>query len=177
MIFAGTRPGFPEGMGCRLTASLAWIVPAGRIPPGIGHRRPTAVIHGIPAYELRSGPGSVLYLVPELGVRAGARGPLARRVLATLTWSPLAVAARTLRKRRSNPRRSNPRRRRCGRTPALASWRCHPGAPAAGAHDLGHDAFAGRWHPGPRAGQRGTTTGCRDGAGHAAGRASELFCA
>ena len=107
MIFAGARPGFPEGMGCRLTASLAWIVPAGPIPPGIGQRRPTAVIHGIPVYELRSGPGSVLYLVPGLGVRAGARGPLARRVLATLTWSPLAVVLR---------------RGRAGPVPASWAW-------------------------------------------------------
>jgi len=42
-------------------------------------------------YRLRSAPGSVLYLVPELRVRVGARGLLTRRVLATLTWSPLAV--------------------------------------------------------------------------------------
>jgi hypothetical protein len=91
MIFAGGRPAVPEGTGCGLTASLAWIRPAGPIPPGIGHRRPTAVIHGIPVYRLPGGPGSVQYLVPELGVRAGARGPLARRVLGTLTRSPLSV--------------------------------------------------------------------------------------
>jgi hypothetical protein len=91
MIFAGGRPVVPEGTGCGLTASLAWIRPAGRIPPGIGHRRPTAVIHGVPVYRVPGGPGSVQYLVPELGVRAGARGPLARRVLDTLTRSPLSV--------------------------------------------------------------------------------------
>jgi hypothetical protein len=94
MIFAGARPKFPAGTGCHLTRSLAWIQPAGHIPPRIRHRRPTALIHGIPVYRLRSGPGSVLYLVPELGVRVGARGPQARRVLATLTWSPLAVVLR-----------------------------------------------------------------------------------
>jgi len=49
------------------------------------------VIHGIPVYRLPGGPKSVQYLVPELGVRIGARGPLARRVLATLTGSPLSV--------------------------------------------------------------------------------------
>jgi hypothetical protein len=91
MIFAGTRPVFPEGTGCRPTASLAWIRPAGHSQPGIRHGRATAVIHGIPVYRLRSGPDSVQYLVPELRVRLGARGALARRVLATLTWSPLAV--------------------------------------------------------------------------------------
>jgi hypothetical protein len=91
MIFVGTGPWFPAGMGCRPAASLAWIRPAGLIPPRIRHRKVTAVIHGIAVYRLPSGPGTVLYLVPELGVRVGARGPLAPRVLATLTWSPLAV--------------------------------------------------------------------------------------
>jgi hypothetical protein len=94
MIFAGGRPGIPKGAGCGLTASLAWIRPAGHIPLGLRHRRPSAVIHGIPVYRLPSGQGSVRYLVPELGVRVGARGPLHRRVLATLTWSPLSVVLR-----------------------------------------------------------------------------------
>jgi hypothetical protein len=91
MIFTGARPGFPAKMGCHLTASLAWMIPAGHLPPGIRHRRPTTTIHGIPVYRLASKPGTVRYLVPELGVRVGAKGPLARRVLATLTRSPLAV--------------------------------------------------------------------------------------
>ena len=94
MIFAGVRPEMPKGLGCGLTASLAWIVPAGHIPQGIRHRRPTAVIHGIPVYRLHSGKGSLLYLVPKLGVRVGARGPRTRRVLATLTRSPLSVVLR-----------------------------------------------------------------------------------
>ena len=91
MIFVGIKPGFPKDFGCGVTASLAWIRPAGKLPKGISHRKPTAVIHGIPVYRLPGGPGSVQYLVPELGVRAGARGPLARRVLDTLTRSPLSV--------------------------------------------------------------------------------------
>jgi hypothetical protein len=94
MIFAGGRPVVPKGAGCGLTASLAWIRPAGHIPRDIGHRRPAAVIHGLPVYRLPGGPGSVQYLVPELGVRAGARGPLARRVLDTLTRSPWSVVRR-----------------------------------------------------------------------------------
>lgn len=94
MIFAGSRPVAPEGVVCGLSASLAWIRPAGPIPPGIRHRRPTAVIHGIPVYRLPGGPASMQYLVPDLGVRAGARGPLARRVLDTLTRSPLSVVLR-----------------------------------------------------------------------------------
>ena len=94
MIFAGTSPRIPTGAGCGLTARLAWIVPARDFPRGIRHRRPTAVIHGIGVYRLPAGPGSVLYLVPDLGVRVGARGPHARRVLATLTRSPLSVVLR-----------------------------------------------------------------------------------
>jgi hypothetical protein len=94
MIFAGGRPRIPEGAGCRRIASLAWIRPAGPIPPGLRHRGPSAVIHGIPVYRLSSGQGSVRYLVPELGVRVGASGPLHRRVLATLTRSPLSVVLR-----------------------------------------------------------------------------------
>src|SRR5277367_4275860 len=37
MIFAGITPGFPKGLGCALTASLAWILPAGKLPKGISH--------------------------------------------------------------------------------------------------------------------------------------------
>jgi hypothetical protein len=94
MIFAGIKPAFPKGEGCAPTASLAWIVPAGQIPKGITHHKPTAVIHGIPVYRLPAGKGSALYLVPALGVRIGVRGPLAQRVLATLTRSPLSVVLR-----------------------------------------------------------------------------------
>jgi hypothetical protein len=94
MIFAGAKPRLPAGAGCHLAARLAWIQHAGHIPPGIRHERPTAVIHGIPVYLLSSSPGSLVYLVPKLRARVGARGPLARRVLATLTRSPLAVVLR-----------------------------------------------------------------------------------
>ncbi len=91
MIFAGSKPEIPKGSDCVLTASLAWIRPADHIPPGIRHRKPTALINGIPVYRLPSGPGSVLYLVPKLAVRVGASGPKARHVLATLTSSPLSA--------------------------------------------------------------------------------------
>jgi hypothetical protein len=94
MIFAGVKPAIPKDFGCDVTASVAWIRPAGQIPKGIDHRKPTAVIHGIPVYRLPSGKGTAAYLVPELGVRVGARGKLATRVLATLTRSPLSVALR-----------------------------------------------------------------------------------
>src|ERR1700677_1646219 len=91
MIFVGVKPGFPKDFDCDVTASAAWILPAGKLPKGIGQRKPTAVIHGIPVYRLSSAKGTAAYLVPELGVRIGARGKLAARVLATLTRSPLDV--------------------------------------------------------------------------------------
>jgi hypothetical protein len=94
MIFVGITPGFPKGYGCAPTASLAWILPAGQPPKGIKNRKPTTVINGIPVYRLPSAKGSTLYLVPELGVRVGARGRPASRVLATLTRSPLDVVLR-----------------------------------------------------------------------------------
>ncbi|MGD0705447.1 MAG: hypothetical protein ABSA02_36870 [Trebonia sp.] len=94
MIFVGVKPGFPKAYACTVTASVAWILPAGPIPKGITHRKPTAVIGGIPVYRLSNGKGTTAYLVPELGVRIGARGKLAARVLATLTRSPLSVALR-----------------------------------------------------------------------------------
>ncbi len=108
MIFVGITPQLPTGAGCKLSPSLAWIVPAGHIPRGIRHRKPAAVIDGIPVFRLRSAKGSVLYLVPELGVRAGASGPKARRVLATLARSPLSVVLR---------------RGPAGRVPANWTWR------------------------------------------------------
>jgi hypothetical protein len=94
MIFVGIKPAIPKDFGCGVTASLAWILPAGQIPKGIKHRKPTAVIHGIPVYRLASAKGTTAYLVPELGVRVGARGKLAARVLGALTRSPLSVVLR-----------------------------------------------------------------------------------
>jgi len=94
MIFAGIRPSLPKDLGCGLTASLAWIVPAGHIGPGFGHGKPTTVINGFAVYRVRSARGSVEFLVPRLDVLVGARGPEARRVLATLQRSPLSVVLR-----------------------------------------------------------------------------------
>jgi hypothetical protein len=94
MIFVGVKPAIPKDYGCNVTASLAWILPAGQIPKGIKHSKPTAVINGIPVYRLASAKGTTTYLAPELGVRVGARGKLAARVLATLTRSPLSVVLR-----------------------------------------------------------------------------------
>jgi hypothetical protein len=94
MIFVGIKPAVPKGSNCAVTANAAWILPAGQIPKGITHHKPTAVIGGIPVYGVSSAKGSTAYLVPELGVRIGARGKLAARILATLTRSPLSVVQR-----------------------------------------------------------------------------------
>jgi hypothetical protein len=93
MIFAGIRP-HNLGQGCHRPANLAWILPAGHIPRGTRHRKPTAVINGIPVYRQPSGPGSVVYLVPDLDVRVGARGARQQSVLSTLRRSPLSVVIR-----------------------------------------------------------------------------------
>ena len=94
MIFVGVTPGFPKSFGCDVPANLAWILPAGKLPKGISQRKPTARIDGIPVYRVPSAKGTTVYLVPELGVRVGARGKPAARVLATLTRSPLSVVLR-----------------------------------------------------------------------------------
>ena len=73
---------------------LAWIRPAGHIPPGIRHRKPTKVVNGIDVYRLRNALGAARYLVPELGVLVGMRGPQASRILATLARSPLSFVLR-----------------------------------------------------------------------------------
>src|ERR1700722_1406805 len=94
MIFVGVTQGFPKSFGCDVPANLAWILPAGKLPKGISQRKPTARIDGIPVYRVPSVKGTTVYLVPELGVRVGARGKSAARVLATLTRSPLSVVLR-----------------------------------------------------------------------------------
>jgi hypothetical protein len=55
----------------------------------IGHGRlKEMVVNGIPVYVEA---GGLTYYVPSLDVQVHASGPLARRVLHTLTWSPTAV--------------------------------------------------------------------------------------
>jgi hypothetical protein len=95
MIFAGIRPRLQKDLGCGLSASRAWIVPAGDAGSGLGHRKPTAVIHGFAVYRVPSAKGSEQFLVPGLNVLVGVRGPLAGRILATLNRSPLSVVLRS----------------------------------------------------------------------------------
>jgi hypothetical protein len=84
-IFLGTPV---ARSGCALPSERAWMEPDNARPaPGSVRQS----LNGIAAYRLTSQPGVPSYLVPALGVRIGAQGPLASRVVHTLTWSPLSV--------------------------------------------------------------------------------------
>lgn len=90
MVFVGAVPTerhFRE-MGCGLTASVAAIEAA---PRRVAVRRPATSVNGIGVVPISGAHGYRGYLVPSLHVRMMARGPLAIRVLATLTRSPLSV--------------------------------------------------------------------------------------
>lgn len=90
-IFAGLRPLFAIKLGAGKPVNYAWIVPVKHFPAGISHRKPTAVINGLPVFRKHDADGSLAYLVPKLGVEVGAHGRLARRIIATLARSPLDV--------------------------------------------------------------------------------------
>ncbi len=83
-----------RAMGCQLAPNVVSISPA---PRGPAPRRGPAVrvVNGIRVMVAASGKQSGRYLVPELGIKLMARGPLARRVLGTLTRSPLSVVLAT----------------------------------------------------------------------------------
>jgi hypothetical protein len=74
---------------CRQAPNMVAILPLPR--PSASAARPTGVINGITVARVPSARGYVSYLVPRLHARVTARGPLAGRVLATLTRSPLSV--------------------------------------------------------------------------------------
>jgi hypothetical protein len=83
-----------RAMGCQLAPNVVSIGSAPRGPaPRAGPA--TRVVNGIRVTVAAAGPQSWRYLVPELGVQVTGRGPLALRVLATLTPSPLSVALAT----------------------------------------------------------------------------------
>lgn len=92
IIFAGVKPRIPKGQGCRRPAGFAWILPAEtNSAPGGGPGQKPFKINGFQVYRLSSAKDSVVYQVPKLGVRIGARGPHAKRILGTLSQSPLSV--------------------------------------------------------------------------------------
>jgi hypothetical protein len=89
MVFINEPPILPNGNGCKVPANFVELssVPA-KLPPGY-HQ---AVINSVPAFERSSGPArNMTETVRALGVQVMAKGPLAPRVVATLTYSPLSV--------------------------------------------------------------------------------------
>ncbi|HEX9526973.1 MAG TPA: hypothetical protein VF951_05710 [Streptosporangiaceae bacterium] len=74
---------------CRQALNMAAILPLHRPYPAGGN--PTAYVNGIPVVKLPIAHGFESYLVLPLHAWVTARGPLASRVLATLTRSPLSV--------------------------------------------------------------------------------------
>jgi len=79
-------PGHPR-------ATLVRLVPNGGVPPKIAGEKLISV-NGVPVYFVppSSARPFIRYFVPSLGVLVTGSGPMARRVLDTLTCSPRAVA-------------------------------------------------------------------------------------
>jgi hypothetical protein len=89
MVFINEPPMLPNDSGCKLAANVVELstVPD-KVPPGYHH----TVINAIPAAERSTGSGrDMTETVRALGTEVTAKGPLARRVIATLTGSPLSV--------------------------------------------------------------------------------------
>lgn len=84
-----TPPGPPVGIasgGACLGAvwgTLVCLLPVGKVPTAYAREKPTA-INGIPVYLGQSGD----YYAPSLGAKVTASGPLAHRIVDTLTRSP-----------------------------------------------------------------------------------------
>ena len=85
---ASTRLGV-RNPRCRQAPNMVAILPLPRSSTSVV--RPTGMINGIAVARVPSARGYISYLVPRLHARVTARGPLAGRVLATLTRSPLSV--------------------------------------------------------------------------------------
>ena len=92
MIFLAESARIPKGTGCGLAPSVVTLGPIGRVPGWVTSARPSRIINGIPVFRRLGSSGTLSYLVPQLGVRLSARGPLAGKVIGTLTRSPLSVA-------------------------------------------------------------------------------------
>jgi hypothetical protein len=95
MIFLGQlpQPRLFAKMGCRLTRSVVVLTSfPPRLPPSSAIAvRPDSVVNGF-AVLWRHRNGKYVLIAPSLRVQLTASGPLAVRVLATLTRSPLSVA-------------------------------------------------------------------------------------
>jgi hypothetical protein len=90
MVFVGTvqSGSYFRRMGCGLTTNVASI---GAIPPARAVSSPASTVNGIGVVPVPGPRGYLVFLVPTLHVRVMARGPLANRILGTLTRSPLSV--------------------------------------------------------------------------------------
>jgi hypothetical protein len=110
MIFVGQLPRMKlfTAMGCRLARSVVVLtkIPS-RWAQSATANQPNGVLNGFRVRTWRRS-GTDVLIVPSLGIQVTARGPMAGRVLATLTHSPLSSALA----------------RGPGR-PILASWRWH----------------------------------------------------
>jgi hypothetical protein len=89
MVFIAQAPHVPAGAGCRLPSNVVTLTSAGRSP--VPHAR-TAIVNGVHVQVGWTRAGSaVAYTERGLGMEVTASGPLARRVLQTITHSPLSV--------------------------------------------------------------------------------------
>ena len=89
MVFINQPPMLPNDNGCKLPANVVELssLPA-KLPSGY-HQ---TVINSVPAFTRSTGSGRTLTeTVRALGTQVMAKGPLVRRVMATLTHSPLSV--------------------------------------------------------------------------------------
>jgi hypothetical protein len=105
MVFVGAVPNVSRFRGCGPTTSVAAIeASSSPVEPG----RPATTVNGIGVVQVAGAPNYLAYVAPSLHVRVQAWGPLASRVIATITRSPLSVVLA-----RGRP------------FPVPASWRWH----------------------------------------------------
>ncbi|MHB1430949.1 MAG: hypothetical protein ACYCVZ_02370 [Streptosporangiaceae bacterium] len=89
----GPRPGMFRTGGCRTPANVI-VLTRFRSQPSASSAiavRPNATLNGIRVLTEHRPGGRVVVIAPSLGVRISARGPLAGRIVATLTRSPISV--------------------------------------------------------------------------------------
>jgi hypothetical protein len=95
IVFAGGSPrqwaALMKKVHCPMPGNSAMITLDSGSVPRHGPEPAIAAINGIQVAGGMSGRGGLSYLAPELHVRVTAHGPLARKIVGTLTRSPLAV--------------------------------------------------------------------------------------
>ena len=89
MVFVAKAPRLPRGMGCSYPTNIVSLRIATRSP--LRHAR-TAIVNGVYVHVGSTRAGSTLtYVERGLGMDLSASGPFARKVLGTITHSPLSV--------------------------------------------------------------------------------------